>query len=130
MRLAMRWRLRLSAFGVAVGMVARPGRLARLSVATSLVLVPDLAAKLLYILIPLSFAFAIFKYRLMNIDVIIRRTVLYSMLSGVIFVLYGVLVAGVGAVFVKFFVLLSQIMRGPSTPVVAPAAVPPRHRLS
>src|SRR5581483_11797393 len=62
---------------------------------------PDILAKLLYLLIPLSFAFAILKYRLMNIDVIIRRTVLYSILTFVVFALYAVVVAGIGTALVK-----------------------------
>jgi serine phosphatase RsbU (regulator of sigma subunit) len=90
---------------------------------------PDIASKVLYILIPLSFAFAILKYRLMNIDVIIRRTVLYSIFTAIVFVLYAVLVAGVGTALVKFVGLTSQAMLVASTVVVALAAVPIRNRL-
>ena len=49
-------KLLLSAVGFAVGMVASTGHLARLSIPTSLMLLPDLSSKFLYILIPLSFA--------------------------------------------------------------------------
>jgi len=90
---------------------------------------PDIASKILYILIPLSFAFAILKYRLMNIDIIIRRTVLYSIFTAIVFVLYAVLVAGVGTALVKFAGLTSQTMLVASTVVVALAAVPIRNRL-
>lgn len=90
---------------------------------------PDIGAKLLYVLIPLSFAFAILKYRLMNIDVIIRRTVMYSILTFVVFALYGVLVASVGTLLVKFAGLTSQTMLVASTVVIALAAVPLRNRL-
>src|SRR5260370_31617600 len=61
-----------------------------------LVMGPDLLAKLLYLLIPLSFAFAILKYRLMNIDVIIRRTVLYTILSAIGLIAYVPLGSGLG----------------------------------
>ena len=90
---------------------------------------PDIVSKILYVLIPLSFAFAILKYRLMNIDVIIRRTVLYSIFTAIVFGLYALLVAGIGTALVKFVGLTSQAMLVASTVVVALAAVPIRNRL-
>ncbi|MCU0294051.1 MAG: SpoIIE family protein phosphatase [Thermoanaerobaculaceae bacterium] len=58
------------------------------------------AAKLLYVLIPVSFAFGIVKHRLLEIDVIIRKTVVWSAATGLVAVAYLVLagVAGVGVV--------------------------------
>lgn len=91
--------------------------------------VPDVISRLLYVIIPVSFAFAILKYRLMNIDVIIRRTVLYTILSAVVFVLYGVLVAGVGTLLIRFAHVQNTTMVIASTIVVALVAVPLRNRL-
>jgi serine phosphatase RsbU (regulator of sigma subunit) len=90
---------------------------------------PDLLAKALYLVIPFSFAFAILKYRLMNIDIIIRRTVLYTMLSAVVLFVYVVLVAGVGSLIVHFTAVQSQTMVIASTIVVGLIAVPLRNRL-
>jgi len=90
---------------------------------------PDIIGKLIYILIPIAFAFAILKYRLMNIDVIIRRTVLYSILTFVIFALYAVVVAAVGTALVKFAGLTNSTVLVASTVIVAIAAVPIRNSL-
>ncbi|HJT16557.1 MAG TPA: SpoIIE family protein phosphatase, partial [Thermoanaerobaculia bacterium] len=90
---------------------------------------PDILSKLLYLLIPIAFAFAILKYRLMNIDVIIRRTVLYSMLTFVVFALYAVVVAAVGTALVKLAGLTNSTMLIASTVIVAVAAVPIRNQL-
>lgn len=89
----------------------------------------DLAPRLLYVLVPLAFAFAIVKYRLMNIDLIIRRTVMYALLSIVVFLIYGVLVGGVGALLVHFAGVRNQAMLVGSTIVVALLAVPLRNTL-
>ncbi|HEY8182475.1 MAG TPA: SpoIIE family protein phosphatase, partial [Thermoanaerobaculia bacterium] len=94
-----------------------------------LMTLPDIIARALYIIIPLSFAFAILKYRLMNIDVIIRRTVLYSFLTAIVFVLYAILVAGLGTALVKFAGMTSQTMLVASTVVIALVTVPIRNRL-
>ena len=91
--------------------------------------VPDTLSRVLYILIPLSFAFAILKYRLMNIDVIVRRTVLYSLLTAAVFVIYGTLVGGVGTILVHFAGMQNRTMVMASTIVVALIAVPLRTRL-
>jgi phosphoserine phosphatase RsbU/P len=90
---------------------------------------PELLSRIVYVIIPVSFAFAILKYRLMNIDVIIRRTVMYSILSAVVFVLYGVLVAGVGTLLIRFARVENTTMVIASTIVVALVAVPLRNRL-
>lgn len=89
----------------------------------------DVVPRILYVLIPLSFAFAIVKYRLMNIDLIIRRTVTYAILSAIVFILYGVLVAGVGTLLVRFAGVQNQAMVIASTIVVALVAVPLRNTL-
>ncbi|HVG22737.1 MAG TPA: SpoIIE family protein phosphatase [Thermoanaerobaculia bacterium] len=80
--------------------------------------------------IPISFAVAIFKYRLMNIDVIIRKTVVYAILSGAIVVMYLGLVGGLGSFLVYAFGLENQTtMIIGSTLVVALIFVPLRSRL-
>jgi len=53
-----------------------------------------------YIFIPLSFAFAILKYRLMEIDVVIRKTVTYSIVSGCVAAVYFALVGGLGGLLI------------------------------
>jgi hypothetical protein len=101
----------------------------RVNIPGGFLMLPDVIARALYIIIPLSFAFAILKYRLMNIDVIIRRTVLYSILTAVVFVLYALVVAGLGTALVKFAGMTSQAMLVTSTVVIALVTVPIRNRL-
>jgi hypothetical protein len=80
--------------------------------------------------IPISFAVAIFKYRLMNIDLIIRKTVVYAILSGGIIVVYLGLVGGLGSFLVYSFGLENQTtMIIGSTLVVALLFVPIRNKL-
>lgn len=119
-------RIAIGVIGLIVGSMIFLGKN---SIPTIVIMVPDLLARTVYILIPISFAFAILKYRLMNIDVIIRRTVLYSILSAVVFVLYGILVVGVGTLLVRFAGVQNQTMVIASTIVVALVAVPLRNRL-
>jgi len=47
--------------------------------------------------VPIFFGYAIFRYRLMDIDLVIRRSLLYSMVTAVIAALYVVIVYGVGS---------------------------------
>ena len=56
----------------------------------------EVVQKAFYIFIPLSFAFAILKYRLMEIDVVIRKTVTYSIVSGFVVAVYFGLAGGLG----------------------------------
>jgi serine phosphatase RsbU (regulator of sigma subunit) len=59
-------------------------------------IVIEVAEKTCYVLTPLSFAFAILKYRLMDIDIVIRKTVTYSIVSGSVVTLYLGLAGGLG----------------------------------
>jgi serine phosphatase RsbU (regulator of sigma subunit) len=61
-----------------------------------LVPVTDIAVKGLAILVPLSFAFAIARYRLMDIDLVIRKSVVYASLTVLVGGLYLALAVGVG----------------------------------
>lgn len=81
------------------------------------------------LLIPISFAIAIFKYRLMNIDVIIRKTVSYAFLSGAIVIIYIILVGGAGTLLISFARVKSTTMVVASTIVVALVFVPLRNRM-
>lgn len=46
--------------------------------------------------VPIFFGYSIFRYRLMDIDVVIRKSLLYSLVTAVIAALYVVIVYGVG----------------------------------
>jgi hypothetical protein len=80
--------------------------------------------------IPVAFAVAILKYRLMNIDLIIRKTVVYAILSGAIVFMYLGLVGGLGSFLVYAFGMENQTtMIIGSTLIVAVLFVPLRNRL-
>jgi sigma-B regulation protein RsbU (phosphoserine phosphatase) len=86
-------------------------------------------SKIAYLLIPISFAFGIVKYRLMDIDVIIRKTIVYSAVSGVIIAVY-LLVAGVsGLALVRSAGLESQTVTVVATLAVLALFVPVRNRI-
>jgi serine phosphatase RsbU (regulator of sigma subunit) len=80
--------------------------------------------------IPISFGVAILKYRLMNIDLIIRKTVVYAILSGAIVVFFVFLVGGVGSFLVYVLGIENQttLIIG-ATLIVALLFVPLRNRL-
>ncbi|HEX2061182.1 MAG TPA: hypothetical protein VHK90_10610, partial [Thermoanaerobaculia bacterium] len=89
----------------------------------------DIIPTAISIIVPLSFAAAILKYRLMNIDVIIRRTVVYAMLSTAIVVFYLGLVGGLGTLLVTVAHVENQTLVIASTLIVALAFVPLRNKL-
>lgn len=79
--------------------------------------------------IPVSFAFAILKYRLMEINIYIRRTVVYGGVTGLLGVMYLGLVGGVGALVSRSTGATSQWVAIVSTLAVAVAFVPVRNRV-
>jgi serine phosphatase RsbU (regulator of sigma subunit) len=125
--IAVGGRILLGVIGTAVGMLMTFR--ADIGVPGMALILPEVIGKVLYLLIPLAFAFAIMKYRLMNIDVIIRRTVLYSILSAVVLVVYVAMVAGVGSLVVHFTAVKSQTMVIASTIIVGLIAIPLRNKL-
>jgi serine phosphatase RsbU (regulator of sigma subunit) len=89
----------------------------------------DIVPTLVSLLVPISFAAAILKYRLMNIDLLIRKTVVYAILSSAIVVVYLGLVGGLGTLLVNVAGLQNQTMVVVSTLVVALLFVPVRNKL-
>ncbi|HYH06855.1 MAG TPA: SpoIIE family protein phosphatase [Thermoanaerobaculia bacterium] len=89
----------------------------------------DIAPTLVSLIVPLSFAAAILKYRLMNIDVIIRKTVVYAILSTAILVFYLALVGGLGTLLITVAHVENQTLVIASTLVVALLFVPVRNKL-
>ncbi|MCI0692286.1 SpoIIE family protein phosphatase [candidate division KSB1 bacterium] len=84
---------------------------------------------LIYLLIPISFAFGILKYRLMDIDLIIKKTIIYALVTSIVLALYFVLVAGVGNLLVKYTGIQSQLVTIISTLFIAALFVPVRNRV-
>ena len=93
------------------------------------VVVVEVLTKVFYIFIPLSFAFAILKYRLMEIDVVIRKTVTYSIVSGCVATVYFALAGGLGGLLItKAGVHSTWITVGATLATIA-AFVPVRKRV-
>ncbi|MEO5618720.1 MAG: GAF domain-containing SpoIIE family protein phosphatase, partial [Candidatus Eisenbacteria bacterium] len=89
----------------------------------------ELVTAPLSLLIPASFVFAILKYRLMEIDVVIRKTLIYATVTGLLVVAYAVLVGGLGGWFVQAAGVKSQWVTAFGTVVVAVLFVPARNRI-
>lgn len=88
-----------------------------------------IVSRLAYLLIPVSFAFAILKYRLMEIDLIIKKTVIYGLLTAFVVVAYLVLVGGVGTLLVRSTGVQNQTVTVASTLAIAALLIPVRNRL-
>jgi hypothetical protein len=86
-------------------------------------------SKVFYLLIPVSFAFAILKYRLMDIELILRKTLVYSVLTAMVLLTYLLLAGGLGGLLVRFAGVESQWVTIAATVVVAGALVPVRSRV-
>lgn len=92
-------------------------------------IVISVLAKLIYVLIPVSFAFGILKYRLMAIDVIVRKTLVYAALTGFVVAGYLVIVGLFGLVLVAVAGVRSQALAVVATVVVAALLIPVRSRI-
>ena len=89
----------------------------------------DVVPMAVSVLIPVSFAAAILKYRLMNIDVIIRKTVVYAILTGAILAFYVGVVGGVGSLLVSAAGVQNQTLIIASTLILGMAFIPMRNKL-
>jgi len=78
------------------------------------------------LLFPISFAVAILRYRLWDINLLINRTLVYAALTGVVVGMYAVVVGFLGALFQARGSLLISIV---ATGLVAVLFQPLRHRL-
>jgi signal transduction histidine kinase len=65
-------------------------------------LIPEVVNYLFVSLIPISFAFSILKYQAMDIDVVINRSLVYSLLTGFILGIYLLVVGLLGEVLHRF----------------------------
>jgi len=92
-------------------------------------LVIQVVSSAFYIFIPLSFAFAILKYRLMEIDVVIRKTVTYSIVSGCVAAVYFALAGGLGGLLVTRANVHSTWIAIGATLAAAAVFVPVRTRV-
>jgi serine phosphatase RsbU (regulator of sigma subunit) len=89
----------------------------------------EIARTALWLPIPLAFAFAILKYRLMDIQLVVKKTILYTLLTGILVVLYFTLVGGVGGLLARLAGVQSQWIIIGSTLVIAAAFMPLKSRV-
>ena len=85
------------------------------------------AGKLFYLLIPISFAFGILRYRLMEIEFVVRKTLVYSIVSALVLVFYLVLVGVIGTWLIRWSGVKDQLVIVMSTLGVALVFVPMRN---
>ena len=92
-------------------------------------LAASIIVKIAYLLIPVSFAFGILKYRLMQIDLIIRKTVIYGAVTAIVIMIYLVLVGGIGTAVLRYAAVENQTVVVVATLAIAAMLVPLRNRV-
>ena len=80
-------------------------------------------------LVPLSIAVAILRYRLLDIEVFIRRTIVYGLLTGVVLTGYLVMAGGLGGFLVRVTSVRSEWVAIGSTLAIAALLAPAKTRL-
>ncbi|HET8550081.1 MAG TPA: SpoIIE family protein phosphatase [Bryobacteraceae bacterium] len=81
------------------------------------------------LLIPLSLAFAVLRYRLMDIDVYVRKTIIYGGATGLLTVVFLAVVAGVGKLLIDAFGQAGEWLPVAATLAVGALFVPVRGRI-
>lgn len=84
---------------------------------------------LLLLLIPLSIAVALLRYRLWDVDVIISKTLVYSLLTGILAMLYAGCIVGLQALLRGIFNQNSEVAIVISTLLIAALFQPLRKRI-
>jgi sigma-B regulation protein RsbU (phosphoserine phosphatase) len=79
--------------------------------------------------IPVSFGYCIARYRVMQIELLVRRSLLYSFVSGAVLLLYLGLVVGLGALALQLTSPTSQLVSVGATLAIAALLWPLRARL-
>jgi hypothetical protein len=98
-----------------------------LSLLPSIILITSIY--LILLLIPFSLAIAILRYRLWDVDVLINKTLVYSLLSGTLAAVYAGCIIGLQALFRGVFNQNSDVAIVVSTLVIAALFQPLRKRL-
>ncbi len=135
LRIQIRWPMwgtatTLVAALVIIGVGLAASILARDTVdAYYMALVSSSLTKVIYLFIPMSFAFAILKYRLLDIEVVIRKTVVYSGLTAFVLVVYLGLAGLSGLVLVRSAGVQNQAATVLATIIVVALFVPVRGRI-
>lgn len=79
---------------------------------------------LVLLLIPLSLALAVLRYRLWGVDVLINKTLVYSMLTGILVAVYVGCIIGLQALFREMVKQNSDVAIVVSTLLIAPSSSP------
>ena len=81
------------------------------------------------VLVPVSFGYSIARYRLMDVEVIIRRSLIYAVLTGLLVGTYLLIVIVVGNILLKASGQTSQLVAIVATLLLAAAFAPARDRI-
>lgn len=92
-------------------------------------LIPEVVNYLFMLLIPVSFAFSILKYQAMDIDVVINRSLVYSLLTGFIVGIYLLVVGLLGEILHKLTGYQGSLFPILATLVVALLFTPAKNRI-
>src|SRR5207248_290552 len=84
---------------------------------------------LILLLIPLSLAIAILRYRLWDVDVLINKTLVYGLLTGILVAVYASCIVGLQALLRGLFNQTSEVAIVISTLVIAALFQPLRKRI-
>ncbi len=92
-------------------------------------MIPEVIKSMFVLLIPISFAFSILKYQAMNVDVVINRSLVYSLLTGFIAGIYLFVVGLLGEIAHSITGYQGSLFPILGTLIAAVAFTPARNRI-